>query len=79
MWNVFLLPISIIRLFLCSDYFASLATRMEGGLILAGPPCSYFVFMSSSIHQRATLGPRGNELHQGVRLANLITENLVSR
>lgn len=51
-------------------------TRLPGALLFAGPPCSYFVFMSSSIHKRSRLGPRGDESHCGVRLGNLLTENL---
>lgn len=42
----------------------------------AGPPCSLFIFLSSSVHKRHQLGPRGDESNLKVKLSNLLTENL---
>ena len=47
-----------------------------GGLIMAGPPCSLFVFLSSSVHKRSTCCPEGDTSNASVRMANLIVRNL---
>lgn len=52
--------------------------RLDHGLLAAGPPCSLFIWLSSSVHMRHAVGCRGNEGNLKVKLANYITENLVS-
>ncbi|CAE7458512.1 RHM1 [Symbiodinium natans] len=55
----------------------TLACRMKsGGLVMGGPPCSLFVFMSSSIHRRSLDNPWGNTKYASVRLANRIVSNM---
>jgi len=50
---------------------------MEGGLLLGGPPCSLFIFLSSSMHRRSPAMPRGDESRRAVRLSNLVVDNCV--
>lgn len=47
------------------------------GLLFLGPPCSMFIFLSSSQHQRSTYGPMGNPLDESTQLSNIITWNAV--
>ena len=42
---------------------------------MAGPPCSLFVFMSSSIHMRSSNDETGDETNYKVRMANHIVRN----
>ncbi|CAK0816451.1 unnamed protein product, partial [Prorocentrum cordatum] len=44
----------------------------EGGMIGGGPPCSLFVFMSSSYHKRTKVTPLGDESKSQVLQANYI-------
>ena len=48
------------------------------GLALAGPPCSWFIFLSSSMHRRTAASPEGDLSEARVRLSNLITANCVA-
>ena len=47
-----------------------------GGLLMWGPPCSMFIFLSSSVHQRSSRRPQGNEKNMLVRFANIIVRNM---
>ena len=47
----------------------------EGGIVIAAPPCSMFIYLSSSIHRRNKLNPAGDTSIDKVRMANLIAEN----
>ncbi len=47
-------------------------------LPLAGPPCSLFVWLSSSVHKRRPGRLLGDTSVRKVRLSNLIVENLVA-
>ena len=49
---------------------------VPGGVVLAGPPCSLYVFLSSSVHRRTIARPLGNTDHTKVRLSNLIVSNM---
>ena len=46
-------------------------------LLVAGPPCSLFVWLSCSIHLRHQVGVQGDVGNVKVLLSNVITENLV--
>lgn len=46
-------------------------------IMVAGLPCQWFIFMSSSVHRRHTMGPLGNLAHPRVRLANRIVDTFV--
>lgn len=54
--------------------------RLPHGLLAAGPPCSLFVWLCCSVHQRFRngFGCRGNEQNLKTKLANFISENLVA-
>lgn len=56
-----------------------LMALVEGGLCCLAPPCSLFIWLSSSIHQRHSKGPFGNVQNRKVRLANRIVLNTVPR
>ena len=56
----------------------SVFLRLPYGLVCAGPPCSLFVWLCTSVHRRHEMFPRGNESNPKVRCANVITENFVS-
>ena len=63
-----------------SGFFAllGLALRLqEHGLILAGPPCSLFIFLSSSVHKRSVSNPHGDCTRADVRLSNLVVTNFI--
>ena len=45
------------------------------GLVAGGPPCSLFIFLSSSVHQRSQENLLGNQQNSKVRLANQIVRN----
>jgi len=49
-----------------------------GGVIVAGPPCSLFIFLSSSIHRRSPHRPWGNQEYRSVRLSNCIVRNMTT-
>ena len=54
-----------------------LVLRLEsGGLIMAGPPCSLWIFLSSSVHRRSDDCPEGDTSNRKVRMSNLIVRNL---
>ena len=60
-----------------AGFFVCLAaclTLLPGGLVLAGPPCSLFIWISCSVHRRHEL-PLGDTSRAKVRLANLIATN----
>ena len=44
----------------------------EGGLVWLAPPCNLFSWMSSSVHKRSKLNPRGNLSLPTVRRSNKI-------
>ena len=46
-----------------------------GGFALAGPPCSLFIWLSSSVHCRTSANPSGNAGHWKVRMATAIAAN----
>jgi len=46
-------------------------------LVVGGPPCSMFVFLSSSQHLRHRFPPYGNFLDEKTQLANCLVENTV--
>ena len=48
-----------------------------GGLCVAGPPCGWWIWMSSSAHKRSFKKPMGDISKASVRLANTIVVNLV--
>ena len=48
-----------------------------GALVVAGPPCSLFIFLSSSVHRRRKGREEGDTSNPGVRLANLIVDNMM--
>ena len=51
--------------------FTACWAAMRGGLILAGPPCSLFIFLSSSMHRRSAANDfLGDTRHAKVRLSN---------
>lgn len=53
----------------------------EKALIVLGPPCSLFIFLSSSNHKRDArygFGPEGDTSKYNVRLANRIASNAAS-
>jgi len=50
----------------------------DGGIIVAGPPCSLFIFLSSPIHRRSPERPWGNTNYRSVRLANFIVHNMTT-
>ena len=47
------------------------------GMVLLGPPCSLFVWMSSNVHRRSAANPDGDTTNRLVREANIIVENCV--
>ena len=47
----------------------------SGGFSMWAPPCSLWIFLSSSLHMRARFGPAGNTDQFSVRLANRIAIN----
>ena len=49
----------------------------RGSLLMEGAPCSKFIFLSSSVHQRREGKEEGDTLNAGVRLANLIVANML--
>ena len=49
-----------------------------GGLIKAGPPCSLFVFQSSSLHSRRDGNEHGDTTIKSVRMANAIVLNFLA-
>ena len=59
-------------------FLLALALRLKPkGICVGGPPCSLFIFLSSSVHRRCSANAWGNEGHSGVRLANMIVKNTI--
>ena len=52
------------------------SSLQKGGLLVAGPPCSLWVYMSSSVHRRSKHAPEGDVANAKVRLANLVVRNV---
>ena len=48
----------------------------ENALILSGPPCSLWVFMSQPYHRRTLENPIGDVSKEAVRLANCLVRNV---
>ena len=46
-----------------------------GGLVVTGPPCGWWIWLSSSKHKRTLNKPNGDLNNPGVRKANAIVEN----
>jgi hypothetical protein len=46
------------------------------GLVLAGPPCSLFVWLSSMHHRRNAANPWGNEKYSRVLASNVVASNV---
>eukprot|EP00442_Polarella_glacialis_P054099 CAMPEP_0115142078 /NCGR_PEP_ID=MMETSP0227-20121206/59937_1 /TAXON_ID=89957 /ORGANISM="Polarella glacialis, Strain CCMP 1383" /LENGTH=333 /DNA_ID=CAMNT_0002550599 /DNA_START=75 /DNA_END=1076 /DNA_ORIENTATION=+ len=64
-----------------SGFYALLDYGLElhdNGCVVGGPPCSLFVFMSSSVHGRWALRPEGDVSRLKVRLSNLIVRNMAA-
>lgn len=62
-----------------SGFFCTLQLLLrvqDGGLLFGGPPCSMFVWISSSVHQRSPQRPRGDESNFKVRMSNTIVANM---
>ena len=57
---------------LCLDY--CLRAR-HGGLVVAGPPCSHFVFLSVSWHMRSRTCPEGDVLKPKIIMGNIFVLN----
>lgn len=53
---------------------------LNGALVCAGPPCSLWIFLSSSVHCRnsASHGIHGNPVHEKIQLSNVTVENMVA-
>lgn len=51
---------------------------LPNSIIVAGPPCSCFIFLSCSYHLRHQYGPKGATWKPGVRLSNLLVTNFAS-
>lgn len=49
----------------------------EDALLFLGPPCSMFIFLTSSQHQRHKYGPMGDPRDRTSQLANAIAANAV--
>lgn len=59
--------------------FMHMASRLvPGGVIVGGPPCSLFVWISSSVHKRTRQLPLGDETNFKVRMANRLTRNMAT-
>lgn len=50
---------------------------VEFGIIVAGLPCQWFIWLSSSVHKRSKKMPLGRLSHPKVRLANRIVDSFV--
>lgn len=50
----------------------------SGVKVWLGPPCSWWVFLSSSVHRRSTARPEGDTSHPFVRHHNCIAEFVAS-
>ena len=48
---------------------------MPSSFTMWAPPCSVFIFLTSSLHERHRFGPWGNLAHYVVRLSNRISIN----
>ena len=48
------------------------------GLALAGPPRSWFIFLSSSLHRRTAASPAGDLSELRVRLSNVVAADAVA-
>ena len=48
-----------------------------GALVKGAPPCSWFIFLSSSVHKRSEGAEEGDTQNCKVRLANLIVQNFL--
>ena len=46
------------------------------GIIVAGPPCSYFVYMSAGFHRRTKSCPQANMQESSIVLSNLLVVNV---
>lgn len=51
---------------------------VAGAMVVLGPPCSMFVFLSSSQHKRHIYGPLGCPYDYATSMANMIAKNCVS-
>mmetsp|Transcript_41424 Transcript_41424/g.74293 ORF Transcript_41424/g.74293 Transcript_41424/m.74293 type:complete len:285 (-) Transcript_41424:202-1056(-) len=62
----------------CSILADLLSQMKDGSIIVAGPPCSLFGFMSSSVHKRNVKNVWGDQKLACVRVANRIVWNFVA-
>lgn len=53
-----------------------IARVRAGGLAMAGPPCSLWTFLSSSVHRRSDQCPQGDTTNRKVRMSNALVSNL---
>ena len=56
-----------------------LILRLPGALLVAGPPCSLFVYMAVGTHLRSLYGMYGDTSLRSVRMANAIARNFATR
>ena len=63
-----------------SGFFVALqfVLRLKAhGLVVGGPPCGWWIFLSSSVHKRSLARPQGDQSNENVMIANLIVRNVV--
>lgn len=61
-----------------SGFYAALLYLLQVlpfGLMIGGPPCSLWIFLSASVHGRTKGDASGNVANESVRLANLLVNN----
>ena len=58
------------------DALTTILGLLPGALILLGPPCGLWVFMTSSVHKRTRRNPIGDTTRLVVRQANCLVRNL---
>ena len=59
-----------------SKYVKFEPRMIEGGLVVAAPPCSLYSAVCQSVHQRTKANPAGNVAVYKVRLAHRIWANM---
>ena len=52
-------------------------SEVQWGMLLCGPPCGLFVFLSSSYHRRSSLFPYGDQSNKKIRAANQLVINFL--
>jgi len=49
----------------------------DWGIVLCGPPCSLWIFLSSNYHCRKKMAAEGDETKKEVLQANIVVQNLI--